>query len=98
MLILLVGEFRHQIHVVDGVDIRARFILLELIELLLEFCDLISTPSLSSRVAVLDKIVLDLLDVLKHLGMGLFEVAALTEDWVHHAKVREWEWDVKKHR
>lgn len=97
MLILLIGKFRHQVHVINCVNLRLCLELSEFLNFSIKIIDFISTPNLRCSLTVLFKIDLDLLQILKHLGMGFLEVIGRDKNWMNDSKIREWEGNVKKY-
>ena len=99
MLVLVVGEFVHQVNHVDNVFIIS-FISIEASELLhvfFESSNLIITPLLVGLRAVADQIVFDLFEVLHASSIDRLQVSSLGEQWMEDAQVREGERNIKKH-
>ena len=97
MFILLVGKFRHQIHMIDNVNISLTFEFSELFNFSVEVTNFIGTPNLSRLLAVLFQVDLYLLQIFKHLGVGFFDSVGWDEYWMDHAQVREWERNIEEH-
>jgi len=63
-----------------------------------ELLYLFIAPFLGGLFAVLNKIILDLNEVLLAESPHRFKASFLDEKWVHKAKVREWNWLVQNGR